>query len=163
MAKITFKVLTDYGEKLHKFADKFDNDALIEKAVYKGADIVADKIRMNLSKLPEDDFRRLTKGEVFVGVPKSQKRDLEKGFGLTKIRKDRNGFIHTKAGFDGYGSLRTRAYPKGVPNQLLARAVESGSTVRIKTPFVRTAVQATRKAAVEVMGQSIDEDLKDIF
>lgn len=163
MAKISFKNLNTYGEKLKQFEDKFETDDLIEKAVYKGANIVANRIRANLKKLPTDDFRRLSAGGLFVGLSESQKKDLQDGFGLTKIRKDRNGFIHTKAGFDGYGSFPTKSYPRGVPNQLLARATESGSSVRMKTPFVRTAVRATRKEATEAMDRSIDDNLKDIF
>lgn len=84
-------------------------------------------------------------------------------FGLAPIQTDKNGFRHTKAGFDGYGKLKTKEYPNGVPNEMLARAVESGSSVRVKKPFVRPAVNATKNEAVEKMGKVVDEEMKKIF
>lgn len=163
MAKLSFKGQSAYYDKLKQFEAVFAKDTTIEKAVYKGADIVADQIRSNLETLPSDGFRRLKPGEKFSGISAGQKKDLEGSFGLTPIRRDRTGFVHTKAGFDGYGSFPTKSYPQGVPNALLARAAESGSSVRQKTPFVRTAVKVTRKQAIEAMEKSIDDDMKDIF
>lgn len=141
----------------------FQSDAPIEKAVAAGAAVVADQIKANLEALPEEDYRKLGEGETFHGLPTGQKKDLVDSFGLTPIEKDRNGFIHTKAGFDGYGSFPTNTYPDGVPNQLLARSVESGSTVRQKTPFVEPAVKAKRKEAVETMNDVLEDEFKSIF
>lgn len=138
-------------------------DEPLEKAVAAGAAVVADQIKANLEALPEEEFRKLGEGEIFHGLPTGQKRDLVDSFGLTPIEKDKNGFIHTKAGFDGYGSFPTNAYPEGIPNQLLARSAESGSSVRQKTPFVEPAVKATRKQAIEAMEKVIDEEIKKIF
>ena len=163
MAKLTFGGMSEYYAKLKQLEAAFSKDTAIEKAVYKGADVVADQIRDNLETLPEDGFQRLKPGEQFTGLSAAQKQDLENSFGLTPISRDRSGFVHTKAGFDGYGSFPTKSYPQGVPNALLARAAESGSSVRRKTPFVRTAVNATRKQAIEAMEDSIDDDIKNIF
>ena len=46
---------------------------------------------------------------------------------------------------------------------MLARAIEGGSSVRRKYPFVRNAVNASKAAAVRAMEQSIDEDIKNIM
>ena len=138
-------------------------DEPLEKAVTAGAAVVADQIKANLEALPEEEFRKLGEGEIFHGIPTGQKRDLVDSFGLTPIEKDKYGFIHTKAGFDGYGSFPTKEYPEGVPNQLMARAVESGSSVRQKTPFVEPAVKATRKEAVETMNAVIEDEFKSII
>lgn len=165
MARITFKAQSDYYLKLKAFESHFTKDATLEKAVRAGSAIVADAVRKNLEALPEEQFRHLDTfvGDYFREAPTGQKRDLEESFGLTPIKRDKNGFVHTKAGFDGYGSFPTNTYPQGVPNALIARAVESGSSVREKTPFVRPAVNATRKEAVEAMENVIDGELKKIF
>ncbi len=163
MAKMTFHDQSKYHDKLRELEKVFAKDAAIEKAVHSGAKVVADGIRDNLENIPEDGFKRLKPGEVFTGLSSEQKQDLENSFGLTPISRDKNGFVHTKAGFDGYGSFPTPSYPQGVPNALLARAAESGSSVREKTPFIRPAVKATREKAVEAMGDSIDETMKEIF
>lgn len=163
MARITFKRGSEYALKLQQLERHFVKDEPLEKAVKAGAEIVADKIRDNLNALPTEEFRKLNEGEIFRGLPEGQKRDLQDSFGLTPIEKDKNGFIHTKAGFDDYGSFPTNEYPEGIPNQLLARSVESGSSVRHKTPFVEPAVKATRKQAVEAMNGVIEDELKSIL
>lgn len=163
MAKITFKNQEDYFLKLRQLDYHFIKEKTLEKAVYAGSAVVADKIRENLEALPEENFRFLMPGDVFIGVPEEMKKDLVDSFGLTPIERDKSGFMHTKAGFEGYGRFPTKTYPKGVPNPLLARAVESGSSVRLKVPFVRPAVNATRKEAIQVMDDVLDEELKKIF
>lgn len=163
MAKMTFHDQSKYYDKLRELEKVFAKDTAIEKAVHSGAKVVADEIRDNLENIPEDGFKRLKPGEVFTGLSNAEKQDLENSFGLTPISRDKNGLVHTKAGFDGYGSFPTPSYPQGVPNALLARAAESGSSVRKKTPFIRPAVKATREKAVEAMGDSIDETMKEIF
>lgn len=141
----------------------FQSDAPLKKAVAAGAAVIANQIKANLEALPEEDFRKLGEGETFHGLPAGQKKDLVDSFGLTPIAKDNNGFIHTKAGFDGYGSFPTNTYPDGVPNQLLARSVESGSTVRQKMPFVEPAVNVKRREAVEKMNDVLEDEFKTIF
>lgn len=163
MARISFAKSSEFARRLQKLEKHFTSDKPLEKAVKAGAQIVADEIRDNLNALPEEEFRRLGEGEIFRGLPAGQKRDLQDSFGLTPIEKDKNGFIHTKAGFDGYGSFPTNAYPEGIPNQLLARSAESGSSVRQKTPFVEPAVRAKRKQAVEAMNGVIEDELKTIL
>ena len=163
MAKISFKGASVYFEKLQQMEQHFLKDSTIEKAVHAGAAVVADKIRSNLAALPEEDFRKLQGREIFHGIPKDQKQDLLDGFGLAPVKRDKTGFVHTKAGFDGYGSFPTAAYPQGVPNQLTAAATESGSSVRQKMPFVRPAVNATRKEAIAAMEKAVDDELKKIF
>ena len=163
MAVITFKGQSEYFAKLQQMEQLFEKPATIEQAVAAGAAPVANAIRGRLEKLPEDEFRYLQPGETFSGIPREQKEDLQSGFGLTPIRRDKNGFVHTKAGFDGYGSHPTKAYPKGVPNALIARAAESGSSVRRKTPFVGPAVKASQDQSVAAMEQVIDDKIKQIF
>ena len=70
-----------------------------------------------------------------------------------------NGFLNVKIGFDGYNNVRTRTYPKGQPNALIARATESGSSVRKKTPFIRPAVNASKKQAIDSCKVVVDEKI----
>ena len=159
MARISFGRNSEYAKRLQEMERHFLKDEPIKKAVAAGAAVVADQIKANLEALPEEEFRKLGEGEIFRGLPAGQKKDLVDSFGLTPIEKD----IHTKAGFDGYGSFPTNAYPQGVPNQLLARSAESGSSVRQKTPFVEPAVKETRKEAVETMNAVLEDEFKSIF
>lgn len=161
MARMTFKAGEEYAIKLSKLATK--QEEIAKKAIYAAAGIVADRIKANLNALPEEKFRYLRDGEKFVGVPERQKKDLIDSFGITPITTDSKGNWNAKIGFDGYGSIPTKKYPNGLPNQLLARAIESGSSVRRKKPFVRPAVNATKKQAQAKMAEIIDKEIEKIM
>ena len=161
MARMTFKAGEEYAIKLSKLAT--EQEEIAKKAIYAAARIVADRIKANLNALPEEKFRYLRDGEKFVGVPERQKKDLIDSFGITPITTDNRGNWNAKIGFDGYGSTPTKKYPKGLPNQLLARAIESGSSVRQKKPFVRLAVNATKKKALAKMEEIIDKETEKIM
>lgn len=133
MAGFGFKAGDEYSLKLSKL--KTDSDEIAKKAIYEGAKIVADKIKENL----EGVLSEKATGE------------LMESFGIAGIDTDRNGDWNTKIGFDGYDS-------QGIPNQLKARILESGSSIQPKTPFVRPAIKATKKKAKEKMGQIIEEE-----
>lgn len=133
-----------------------------KRVVMAGAKPVADEIRNGINGLPEDTFRKLQKEEKFQGVPKDQKQDLLDSLGIAPIDIDIDGNTNTKVGFDGYGSHPTHKYPKGLPNQILARAIESGSSVRKKTPFVRKATNSSKEKAIQAMQEQLDKEIKSI-
>jgi len=159
MARIEIRGFDGLELQLSKLADP----ELAKDVVMAGAQPVADEIRKSIEALPEDKFRRLKKGEVFIGVPRQQKQDLLDSLGIAPPDVDYDGNTNTKIGFDGYGKIPTKKYPKGVPNQLLARAVESGSSVRKKTPFIRKAVNKSKKLAEAEMQKKLDEKIEIIM
>lgn len=159
MARIEIRGFDELELQLSKLADP----ELAKDVVMAGAQPVADEIRKSIEALPEDKFRYLKKNEVFTGVPKQQKQDLLDSLGIAPPDVDFNGNTNTKIGFDGYGKIPTKKYPKGVPNQLLARAVESGSSVRKKTPFIRKAVNKSKKLAEAEMQKKLDEKINIIM
>lgn len=160
MARIAFKGTNEYMLMLSRM--EANTQAIAETAVYEAAGIVTDEIRNNLEALPEEKFRMLGTGEQFMGVPRVQKQDLLDSLGIAPIVEEELGNYNTKIGFDGYGSQPTKKYPKGVPNQLLARSIESGSSVRVATPFVEPAVQSKKNEAIRKMQEVIDRECKKI-
>lgn len=160
MARMAFKGLKEYELRLSKLGA--GTEAIAKKAVYAGTEIIADEINSKLEALPTDTFRYLRGDDKFIGLPQKQKDDLIASFGVTPI-DERNGIYSSKVGFDGYGSIPTQKYPQGIPNQLLARAVESGSSVRQKTPFVRPAVNASKKKAEQAMAETIDKEIDKLM
>lgn len=165
MAKIDFKGIDEYADRLSILFK--DSEEMIKKAVYAGAALVADEIKQGLQEIPiEEGPDGLppvgTADSPLKGVSRRQKADLIQGFGLAPMEED-NGYINTKAGFDGYGSVKTKKYPKGVPNAMLMRSIESGTSFRKKQPIIRQACTRIKKKAKESMGQAIKEELKKIF
>lgn len=159
MAAFTFKGLEEYELKLAKL--ERSTEKIIGKAVYAGAGIVADAVRKNIGSLPivspKNSFGTAT--TPISGVTAAQKAGLlDGGFGVSRMQLD-NGYYHVKLGFDGYNRTRTKKYPSGQPNILIARSVENGTSFRTKHPFVSPAVRGSRKAAEQKMKEVLDEEI----
>lgn len=137
MARIAFSSGNDYALKLSKLAT--NSEEIAKKAIYEGAGILADQIKKNLEGVLSDEAT----GE------------LVDSFGVTPIEQDSDGNWNAKVGFDGYDS-------DGVPNQLKARALESGTSKQPKRPFVRPAITKTRKLVLKRMGEVIDDEIKKL-
>mgnify|MGYP000388700900 FL=1 len=163
----TFKTqgLDKYVAQLERLGKK--TDTVISEAVYEMAKVVADEVKANLIALPSvPDTEGL---KAFASTPqqkipitKAQKWGLVHSFGIASLRNE-GGFIHVKIGFDGYNEVKTKTFPNGQPNALIARSIESGSSTREKTPFLRPALAAARKQAIEAARVKFDEAIHDTF
>lgn len=140
---------------------EFSAPEAIGKAIYHGADIVADAIKANLENIPTDEGHA-EEGEKLHGIKAIQKIGLINGFGIAKQSNDR-GYINVKVGFHGYNALKTKKFPNGQPNVMVARTVESGNSFTQKHPFVRPAVNATKDQAERKMAEIIDEEIKKVM
>ena len=162
MAKwIVGKGLDSYISYLQKI-DAVTDEAIGE-AVYEMAKVVADSVRASIQALPtvsnEANIATYKKG--YSRLSDEEKQGLLDGFGVSPMQDD-GGYINVKLGFDGYNSVKTKKYPKGQPNALIARVTESGSSYREKTPFMRPAVNASKKQAEQAGQAKIDEKIKSI-
>lgn len=139
--------LNEYALRLSQLGE--ESEAIVKQAIYEGAKVMADQICKNIDTIPN--------------IHSYQKADLKNGLGIASMEDDGTGRWDTKIGFNGYGSVPTKKYPKGLPNILLARSVESGTSFRSKTPFVRRAVTAKRKETLSVMEKKVDEEIRKIM
>ena len=163
MARMSVRGTEEYALKLSKLGK--NSEAVAGKAIYEAAGIVADAVKVNLKALPAVNdvenikaYRAGRKSQLSI----KQKEGLVQAFGITKISNDK-GYYNVKLGFDGYNGIKTKKYPKGQPNQLVARVVESGSTYMDKTPFVRPALNASRAEALQKMQEVIDQEMNKIM
>lgn len=164
MAKFSVKGIDEYALKLSKMGESAKSIA--GKAIYRAADTVANQIKDEIASLEAvhdkynlQSVRKKERARLSI----AQKKGLMESFGITKMDRDTKGFYNVKLGFDGYNSVKTKKYPKGQPNQLIARVVENGSSHMDAQPFMRPAVNATRKAAKEEMQKVIDEEYTKIM
>lgn len=132
-----------------------------KEIIYEGAGVIADEMRKEIESLPiqekEDGSAPFAKeGFTLHGITSTQKKDLLDGFGIAPIEND-GTVTETNIGFEGYGSVPTKKYPKGIPNRLLARSIESGTSFRKKTPFMRKTIQKKKKEAIQKMQEKLDE------
>ena len=148
----------EYLQKINAVTDE-----VIGEAVYEMAKVVADKVRSSIQALPtvsnEANIATYKKG--YSRLSDEEKQGLLDGFGVSPMQDD-GGYINVKLGFDGYNSVKTKKYPKGQPNALIARVTESGSSYRGKTPFIRPAVNASKKQAEQAGQMKIDEKIAAI-
>jgi len=146
MARIMFGASEEFEIQLSRL--KTDIDEIAEAAIFAGAEIMADQIKNNL----EMSLSLHTTG------------GLVDSFGVTPIKKTGAGWS-AKIGFDGYDDHPNKKYPKGIPYQLIARALESGTSTstRDPQPFVKPAISKTRKQVEAKMNQIIMERTKEIF
>lgn len=112
-----------------------------KKAVTAGAGVLADQVRLNLKK-------NLASSKYTTG-------DLLNSLGVTHADVDKKGVINAKVGFSGYDR-------KGVANQLKARVIESGSSTQKKKPFLRPAINKTKKQVEQTMQEIIDNEIQKI-
>lgn len=138
-------------------------DEAIGEAVYEMAKVVADSVRSGIQALPtvSNQANIATYKKGYSRLSDEEKKGLLDGFGVSPMQDD-GGYINVKLGFDGYNSVKTKKYPQGQPNALIARVTESGSSYREKTPFIRPAVNAARKPAEKAGQAKIDEKIRSI-
>lgn len=160
MAKIEFKGLEEYRIKLQQLS-ALAGERVIGAAVYDGAEIAADIVRQEIQSLPTDEHWG-TREYPKAGPSQEEKDGLLESFGITPIRND-DGFVNVKLGFDGYQGKPTRKYPRGKPNQMIARSVNSGTSFMKQTAFMKNAVRKARKRAETAMAQRVGEEIDKIM
>lgn len=161
MAKMTIKGLDEYAAKLQKLSGG-EADKIMKRAVYEGAGRYGRQNKGGHTGAAV--FRALRQGykKPIRGVSDTQKRGLLNGLGISQIQND-GGFVNARIGFNGYNGHVTEKYPGGQPNALVARSVESGSSVGLKTPFVRPAVTAGKNEVIKIMAVEADRAIKDLM
>lgn len=139
MARLRFQGLAEYERQLSQL--QRGTDEIAGKAIYAGAEIVADAIKQNIQGLPSKTG--------------TTRQGLLEGFGIAPLQDD-SGYLNVKIGFDGYNA-------KGVPNALMARLFESGKSRVPKHPFVRPAINSSRKQAEAKMAEVLDAEINKIM
>ena len=164
MAKFVCVGIEEYEKKIMKLGQ--DGVAIIKQAVYEGGDELAGAVRESINSMDTvDDVKVLAawrKQEKFDGLTEEQKKGLQKGLKLEKM-KNENGYIYTQLKFVGYNEVVTKQYPKGQPNALIARSMESGSSARPKHPFFRPAITRHRDTAEKRMTTKVYELVNKIM
>ena len=137
MATIRFSGIDKYLAQLEQLGQR--SRGICKMAVYDGAAIVADQVRENLERVLSPDATG----------------QLEASMGIAPIQDDK-GYINTRIGFEGYDD-------KGVANQLKANVLESGSSKQQKRPFMRPAVNTSRKRAEAAMAETLDREIEKLM
>lgn len=158
MAKIKMQGMDEYRHMLESLSSNIDE--FCGRAIFAGAKVAADTVKQAIAALPIEKSRHATPDNPLRGVTSQQKQGLLEGMGIAKMTKD-GDVLNVKIGFDGYNSVRTRKYPKGQPNALIARSVNSGTSIRVRTGFMDKAIRRARKPAIEAMRKALDKAIQE--
>lgn len=162
MAKITFKGLDGYLARMTALEKA--TEGIVSAVIYDGAEIVANEVRDGLQRLPvaEHDGKPWfgTPGHLAYGPSREQKQGLIESFGITPISTDSEGFTNVHIGFDGYNSIKSAQWPQGQPNQMVARAVESGTSFMEANPVFKIRVRAARPRAQRAMKKRGEKEIQ---
>lgn len=159
MAKFQFdgvdELIAQY-QKLQK-----NTEPMIGKAIYNGAGVVMKAVESAVGGISTDN-RFGTSENPVTGPTTIQKLGLQYSLGIAKMRND-NGFYNVKIGFDGYNNVKTKRWPNGQPNAMVARSIESGTSWMQKQPFMRKAEQGSRSHCEKVMSETVDKEIQRII
>lgn len=161
MAKVTFTGIDGTMARLNALQQSL-KDQIIGEMVYDGAGIVADAVREEIQKLPTSQHE----GKPWFGTPahpargpsEEQKKGLLDSLGVSHMRDD-DGFLNVAIGFDGYNQVISKRWPRGEPNQLVARAVARGTSFMEANPFFKAAVNKTRSKAKAAMKKTAETEI----
>lgn len=151
--RVGFGELTDFIRKLETLRD--DAGEMSKRAVYVGGSIVGDEMKKQIKKIPTvRNYVQGSSGKPIVGGTKEQIDGLIESMGLAPMRID-GGWMNTKIGFDGYNNVKTKKYPKGQPNMLIARSINSGTSFRRAYPFIERAGNNSKPVAEAAMAATL--------
>ena len=142
---IQVKLTTDFAAKLQSVAD--DMDKVAEKALVEGASIVEKQMRSNLQKVIGSGTKSQSKstGQLLNALGKSPvKANIKTGGWDIKI-----GFLEPRK--------------DGTPNALVANILEYGKKGQAPKPFMKPALNATRRKVRTTMSRVIDEEIEKIM
>lgn len=158
------KVKWGVGKGIDKYISSLEKlnlatESQIKMAVYDGAAVIADEVKKNIDAMPVQDAPHADR---VTGIKTIQKKGLQHGFGISRMKTEGES-VNVKLGFDGYNYLKTKKYPQGQPNAMIARTFESGNSFTKKIPFVAPAVRAKKDEAERKMAEVIDREVSRIM
>ena len=174
--RISFPGIEEYAKQINKLSGA--TLPIINKAVYNGAGVVADTCKENIRNaniaVPDaghgnewpaieawKEFKKDGKIHNYT-LTEKQKRGLINGLGLSTFVNE-HGYINTKMGFDGYNEVKTKKYPKGQPNAMIMRTLESGTAALTKQPIVRKSVSQSREKCIDKMQKTLENEIEKII
>lgn len=161
MATIQVKQGDDFLFKLSQI-EMLTREEIIGGALYAGTAIATDMVRAELEAIPTDESYG-TAEHPTTGPKAIQKEGLSRSLGIAEMKDDGTSFYTTKIGFDDYNRVKTKRWPNGQPNQMVARSIESGTTWMQKNPFIKRAAAKSRKKAEAAMKQHVKEAVEKIM
>lgn len=153
MASMTYRgpqKIADMLEAIGKDAEK-----IAKVSLYEGVRVMLDALEDAINNLPE-----APSGRPYDGLLPEDKEDMIDSLGVARFNASTHEAIDTHISVDGYTRRTEKQYPNGVPLAMLARSLESGSSVRAKHPFVRPAAREAASRCKAAIAAKMDEQIQ---
>lgn len=144
MAKITFPGMEAYIRQMEGLGKEIPK--ICNRALYDGAKILADAVREEIKTLDKLDPR--------------DRQGLLDGMGIAHFWEE-DGSVMTKIGFEGYNTWKTKRWPRGKPNALIARAQIRGTSWIYPNRFTARAAKKAREKCIEAMRKRVEQELEN--
>lgn len=141
MATISFPGMDAYLKSFDKIASEVPR--IESQALFDGAGLLADAVGQEIDGLTE--------------LNQIQRRDLRKGMGIAGFWTEQGSTV-TKIGFEGYNSIKTRRWPNGQPNAMIARSLIRGTSWMRANRFTARAAKKAREACIKAMQERVDRE-----
>ena len=143
MAKVDVKMPEEFLLKLSRLGS--GTDAVAEKVLEAGGQVVLSKMKANLSAVIGSGTKYDSRST----------GELEASLGLSPVKADRNGNHNIKIGFSEPRS-------DGGSNAKLANILEYGKHGQPAKPFLKPAKTSSRAECIRVMTQTLDEEVEKL-
>lgn len=140
MAKMTVKLPEETLKKLNRLGTEYDG--IVQKMLVDGIEPLQKQIETNLA----DVIGRGNK------TRSRSKGNLIKAVKVTKAYQVSSGDWHIKVGIYGYDK-------DGVPNALKAMVLEHGRSDMPAKPWLKPAINATKKDVLKAMSDRLDKEI----
>lgn len=155
MPKMVYNGLEEFGATLENLTEQ--TEGILKMAVYDGAHEVFEALKAAVQALPESD----PGSKAPRNITPAQKAGLLSGMYGSNIQT-KDGDVYEYVSFTGYNDVKTKKYPNGQPNILIARSVESGATYMNKRPFVTKAAKTARPKALAATKNTFEREIAKI-
>lgn len=143
MATITFGGLDEYRAELEKIYAEVPK--MVNASLYDGAAVLAEAVQSEIAGLSE--------------LEEIQRRGLHDGLGVAHFWQEKGDTV-TKIGFTGYNQKRTKRWPSGQPNAMIARSLIRGTSWMRANRFTARAAKKASERCIGAMQTRFDIELQ---
>ena len=143
MATITFANLEAYKDQIGEITKAVPK--MINSSLHEGAAVLADAVQAEVQGLKQ--------------LTPEARQGLHDGLGIAHFWQE-NGSTVTKIGWTGYNRKRTKRWPRGQPNVMIARTTVRGTSWMRADRFTNRAVKKCRQKAINIMETQFDVELQ---
>lgn len=157
IASVSTKGITETLKMLESI--EANTDHIIEEALKEGGGVVCDVCRQEISSLRTSDQYEGGDGKRF--ARQADIKGLLDSLGYSPVQL--NGTIFDiKCGWGGYNSHKTKKYPQGHANKMIANAINAGTSFQIAQPFIARTARKAKAEAIQKIEETFDKEIQKL-